>query len=158
MRWRLCLAEFDFQVAYKKGKLNQQADALSRLRTLAETVTSDPDEIPTFTLDATENSDTQLSTSGYTCPHDYPCDNDYVYEDDILLLEDQQADELFATIPEPTRNDPTFQPITHEELVIGQQQDAFCSDIRRKLNGGWRYPSASTKTACYAENSNTIKS
>ena len=29
MRWRLRLAEFDFEVKYKKGKENAQADALS---------------------------------------------------------------------------------------------------------------------------------
>ena len=45
MRWRLCLPEFDFEVSYKKGKLNQQADALSRLHTLAETVPSDPAQL-----------------------------------------------------------------------------------------------------------------
>ena len=33
MRWRLRLAEFDFEVRYKKGKANTQADALSRLDT-----------------------------------------------------------------------------------------------------------------------------
>ncbi|CDF40830.1 unnamed protein product [Chondrus crispus] len=37
IRWRLRLSEFDFEIKYKKGKANSQADALSRLRTAGET-------------------------------------------------------------------------------------------------------------------------
>ena len=37
MRWRLRLGEFDYEVRYKKGLLNTQTDALSRLSTLGET-------------------------------------------------------------------------------------------------------------------------
>uniref|UniRef100_A0A1B6E8Y4 RNA-directed DNA polymerase n=1 Tax=Clastoptera arizonana TaxID=38151 RepID=A0A1B6E8Y4_9HEMI len=32
LRWRLKLEEFDYQIKYKKGKLNQNADALSRIQ------------------------------------------------------------------------------------------------------------------------------
>ncbi|CDF36784.1 unnamed protein product [Chondrus crispus] len=38
IRWRLRLSEFDFEIKYKKGKANSQADALSRLRTAEETL------------------------------------------------------------------------------------------------------------------------
>ena len=48
MRWRLRLSEFDFQVEYKKGKLNTQADALSRLATNGETTIDIDDDIPCF--------------------------------------------------------------------------------------------------------------
>lgn len=44
MRWWLRLAEFDFEVIYKKGTVDQQADALSRLRTKAETIYPDDDD------------------------------------------------------------------------------------------------------------------
>ena len=50
MRWRLRLSEFDFQVEYKKGKANTQADALSRLRTNGETSHIEDDEIPCYLL------------------------------------------------------------------------------------------------------------
>lgn len=64
MRWHLCLAEFDFQVKDKKGSANQQADALSRLRTNAENVFfDDDDEITAFLLDNSNESnvdDTEL--------------------------------------------------------------------------------------------------
>ena len=33
MRWRLRLAEYEFEIKYKLGKLNTQFDALSRLYT-----------------------------------------------------------------------------------------------------------------------------
>ena len=50
MRWRLRLAEYDFTVMYKKGALNTQADALSRLCTDGETVHEDWDDIPALLL------------------------------------------------------------------------------------------------------------
>lgn len=40
-RWRLRLAEFDFEVKYKMGKINAQADELSQLHTTGETVPLD---------------------------------------------------------------------------------------------------------------------
>ncbi|CDF36773.1 unnamed protein product [Chondrus crispus] len=46
IRWRLRLSEFDFEIKYKKGKANSQADALSRLLTQGGTVDEISDEIP----------------------------------------------------------------------------------------------------------------
>ena len=51
MRWCLRLAEFDFEVKYKKGLLYMQADALSRLTTTAETIPDDEYNIPAFMSD-----------------------------------------------------------------------------------------------------------
>ena len=51
MRWRLRLSEIDFQILYKKGKLNTQADALSRLTTLRETTSDLDEDIPCFLID-----------------------------------------------------------------------------------------------------------
>ncbi len=144
MRWRLLLSEFDFEIKYKKGNLNCQADALSRLRTLAETIPEDHDTIPSFLATESEESETDLTTDRlpanllfkqttktlsnehFTCPE----------TSDLLYLDDVEVDAVLATLPVPTRNDPIFTPISHEELVIAQQQDSFCSDIRRKLNEG----------------------
>lgn len=51
MRWWLRLAKFNFQVKYKKGSSNQQADDLFRLHTNAETFYHDNnDAIPTSIL------------------------------------------------------------------------------------------------------------
>lgn len=49
IRWRLRLAEFSFEILYKKGKTNAQADALSRLSsTGSTTVEAEEDDIPCF--------------------------------------------------------------------------------------------------------------
>ena len=48
MRWRIRLSEFDFQVEYKKSKLNTQADALSRLATDGERTNDIDDDISCF--------------------------------------------------------------------------------------------------------------
>lgn len=31
LRWRICLEEFDYEITYKKGSQNTNADALSRI-------------------------------------------------------------------------------------------------------------------------------
>ena len=46
MRWRLQLAEYDFEVIYKPGKQNANADALSRVNVI-ERKNTDPPEIST---------------------------------------------------------------------------------------------------------------
>lgn len=52
IRWRLRLSEFKFQIQYKKGICNSQADALSRLGTRGGTeVDAEEDEIPCFQLE-----------------------------------------------------------------------------------------------------------
>ncbi len=134
MRWRLRLAEFDFEVAYKKGTINTQADALSRLRTLAETITDDSDEIPSF---LSEEHNFTLSDISDEAIEDAIGFIDDEYNDlDEGDLDDSHADELFATLPDVLPSDPTFQPISDEELLTAQLSDSFCSDIRNRLNGG----------------------
>lgn len=43
-RWSLSLADFDFDVVYKKGKLHIDVDAISRIPRLSETESSEPNE------------------------------------------------------------------------------------------------------------------
>ncbi len=138
MRWRLRLSEYDFQVMYKQGHLNTQADALSRLHTLAETVHEDWDEIPAFTVIEYASDYEHLFANTplkkrfkHPSPHNYDDE-----QEDILDLSDVTADAVFATLPEPKKTDPLFSPITHEELVTAQLSDPFCTDVRRKLNEG----------------------
>lgn len=51
MHWRLHLAEFVFEVNYKKTAVNMQTDALSRLPTQEESIfQSEGDEIPFFSI------------------------------------------------------------------------------------------------------------
>ncbi|CDF40870.1 unnamed protein product [Chondrus crispus] len=56
IRWRLRLSKFDFEIKYKKGKANSQADALSRLRTAGETVDEIDDAIPCFMAEPVEGT------------------------------------------------------------------------------------------------------
>eukprot|EP00171_Calliarthron_tuberculosum_P018187 IDg18187t1 len=45
MQWRMRLAEFDFEIQHKKGSLNTQADAISRLSTQVRTTEHEETEI-----------------------------------------------------------------------------------------------------------------
>ena len=67
IRWRLRLAEYDFQVKYKKGKINTQADAVPRLNTAAETIVhDDSDDIPVFSLDPVQMKDETKNNMDFT--------------------------------------------------------------------------------------------
>lgn len=57
MRGRLRLAECNFDVMCKKGTSKMQADALLRLRILAETIPDDEDDITTFLISDVSQSE-----------------------------------------------------------------------------------------------------
>lgn len=42
--WGIRLAEFDFKVKYEMGRMNRQADALSRLNSTGETIPHEDNE------------------------------------------------------------------------------------------------------------------
>lgn len=44
------LVEYNFDIRYKKGKANTQADAISRLPIDVETIPDENDEMPSFLL------------------------------------------------------------------------------------------------------------
>ena len=149
MSWRLRLAEYNFQVMYKKGPQNVHADAVSRLRTAAETVTDDWDEIPSFLLEEEFSDVTDDETDNRTHlprklrfkqsrrKHLSAQPLDILDEvNDLLYLDHYDSDQLFATLPDPTPSDPMFEPISIEELATAQLSDAFCVQIRRRLNEG----------------------
>ena len=115
MRWRLRLAEFNFEIAYRKGCLNYHGDALSRLKTFSETIHEDDNDVPTFLI--TEDSPTtepaDKSVPHQDCQLQCQCHDCRNEDAEILIdLSDGLADELYAALPEPTKTDPMFQPIT----------------------------------------------
>eukprot|EP00171_Calliarthron_tuberculosum_P013936 IDg13936t1 len=57
MRWRLRLAEYDFDVWYKKGNINCQGDCMSRLHSDSHTVVEVDDEIPSFLIDHSDGNE-----------------------------------------------------------------------------------------------------
>ena len=139
MRWRLRLAEFNFEIAYRKGCLNHHGDALSRLKTLSETIHETDNDVPTFLLieDASAKEPTDTEISHQECQLECQCKHCRNEDDETLIeLSDELADELYAALPEPTTTDPMFQPITDEELLTAQLSDPFCSAVRRHLNEG----------------------
>ena len=113
MCWRLRLSELDFQVEYKKGKLNTQADALSRLATDGET---------------TDDIDVDIPCLMTVADQAHP-----LWIRDVI---DDEYDELLAAEPLPTPEVLTV--ITPEELIREQHFDPFCSQMRSRLNGGRR--------------------
>ena len=114
IRWRLRLAEFDFEVKYKKGKANTQANALSRLHTFAETKPHDEnDDIPVFMNELDESID--------------PIDTDF-----IDLQYANVDSELACNLEENEQ----FDPIKPEEILQEQLHDKFCASIHRTLNEG----------------------
>ena len=114
MRWRLRLSEFDFQILYKTGKLNTQADALSSLATLVETTSDLDEDIPCILIDGEYDE-------GYEVDF---IEEEFAYDDALLTTETDMPDpDLLAAI-------------TLEELVLAQASYAFCKAIFSHLIGG----------------------
>ncbi len=133
LRWRLRLAEYDFEIKYKLGNLNTQADAMSRLRTSSEAAHEDMEDVPCFLATRAEEE----ATTPLCLLNEVEPSTDSQELDDVAAdLCDIRADEVFATLPPPVPGDPAFTPITHEELVTAQLSDPFCQEIRQKLNTG----------------------
>ena len=118
MLWRLRLSEFDFQVEYKKCKLNTQADALSRQATDGGTTNDIAEDIPCF-----------MTTE------------DQAHPSWIRDIVDDEYDEPLAAESLPTPE--ILTSITPEELIREQHFDPFCSQMRSRLNGGELLPFAS---------------
>ena len=103
IRWRLRLSEFDFEIKYKKGKANSQADAMSRLLTEGETVDAIDNGIPCFMAepaDAKENEE-----------------EDFERLEDIFALERGPASDRLDH----------YQDVSPEELIREQAVDPFLS-------------------------------
>lgn len=124
MRWRLRLSEFDFQVVYKKGKLNTQADALSRLTTLGSTVVAPDEDIPCFLIQDSPRPCVHTHCTGNVEDKDM----DLAFTDALLEMQasQQPAPELVLITPSDFKR---------EQLL-----DSFCVTVRSRLNGGERIP------------------
>lgn len=112
MQWRIRFSEFDFSIQYKRGKINTQADALSRLRTDVETeYVSDEDEIPVFSAEQDEEHE----------------------QVEFMETDFAEADVFTAESGEEPRE---VIPVTAEEILKGQLDDELCQEARRRINAG----------------------
>lgn len=146
MRWHTRLAKYDFQVIYEKGSHNVYSDALSRLKTIAETTADDRDEIPSFLLNEQCLEHTEISNVTET---KVPPELQYKHNrrkihllrqnDDYATHEsaeqnDMAQDELFKIFPIAILADPIFEPISVEEMATAQLHHSFCTHISSHLN------------------------
>ncbi len=113
MRWRLRIAEYSFDVQYKKAKWNCQADTVSRIPSLFHTVAEDDAEIPC-----------------YAVTHDSEEDGDMDAENDLYFDEHDRVAQQAPDFPKPV------DPFKVDELVIAQQKEPFCDSRRAEIDLG----------------------
>lgn len=138
MRWRIRLAELEFEVNYETGALNTQADALSRLPTEGEALPQpEGKEIPCFSL---LGGSREFMPSNPNC---YPTWNKGTYID--------ESSELHVLLLSTPVEDPvpgTFIPVTTEELVREQFGCLFRTKLRARLSGGETLPFRVNEVKC----------
>lgn len=130
MRWLLRLSEFGFQVVYKKGYLNTQADALSRLATLGETFITTDDDIPCYQVPDVGAAPAPSASGHIGSPGSAWCAHD-----DLLSLKYDAFERVLTTdLPRPSED--LLHCVTTEVLLCAQLGDEFCTQIRSRPNGG----------------------
>ena len=92
-RWRLRLSEFDITIQYRKGKDNQQADALSRLLTGSPTNETDDDDIPAFICEEEVDAGLPSTSTAHSDTPEKDLQECEPFEED----EYDQVDNLLAT-------------------------------------------------------------
>lgn len=132
---------------------------MSGLKKLAKTTADDWDEIPSFLLSKQHLERIKRNQSANTVVppklhfkqfrRDIPLQKDNGATCDPAHLDDIALDRLIPTLQVLASTDPIFKAISSEERITAQFDDAFCVDIRRRLNEGWQYRSVITKTELY---------
>jgi len=133
MRWRLRLADFDYEVKHRAGIKHQAADTLSRIRTNGEDTSDLDDAIPTLLVsdprDVTDVFDEQL-------------DEPIMWEvkngngEHFLLLEQDHASPAQPSVPRETfifaTNDLSERPgeLDIDTLREAQERDKLCAFLR----------------------------
>eukprot|EP00171_Calliarthron_tuberculosum_P003652 IDg3652t1 len=106
MRWRLRLAEYDFDVEYHKGSLHVQTDSLSRLPSDGHTTENEDLEILCLVLDLASPMNSQTLAK-------------------VLALQlSTDSDDEIETDIRPEGSIP-LQPISVPELLQAQDTDPF---------------------------------
>ena len=128
-RWRLRLADFEYDVVHRAGIKHQAADALSRMPTDGSDQTPLDDAIPTLAVEAshTERSETQPD------PQEFVEENDYL---DGCPASEHDFGEIAGLPDVLALNDKSEPPgeITITSLREAQQNDKFCQHVRSSLD------------------------
>ena len=149
MRWRLRLSEFDFEIQYRPGRVQQVPDALSRLITPGSDPKPVDDEIPTFgdhnvlvtTRANTRRSaangaaaSTEETSTGEPDPLKVPTYShhddevmDEVLDDELDVFDIGIADQTYEPVDVTPADVPT-KPTT-EEILKAQKTDSFCQTV-----------------------------
>ena len=109
-RWRLRLAEYEYDVVHRPGIKHQAPDALSRLPTKGTDQSPLDDDIPCFIADSASRKE-----DSYEEEYEGDFDGDYALT----------ADEV-RTLREIAE---TVEPISVEELIREQAADAYCQSL-----------------------------
>lgn len=138
-RWRLKLAEYEYKIRYKAGKMNLNADALSRNPAVASTdknaITKTNNHKPLFPLARNENP-TQHNRPSDLIPaptthtknnlpeqsHDIPEDEFSPANDDTLSESDTDSDESSGDSDPPLRHTPNA---PHQRFNVREVRDSF---------------------------------
>ena len=123
-RWRLRLAEFDFEVQYRPGRQHNLADGMSRLLTEGGDTSPIDDEIPCFSvMESTRTTETDPTPlSGMW---DVPVDLRFIEDPEVVALADEAEAER-ETAAEDDGEEREIMPITAEEFLQEQSKDPFC--------------------------------
>ena len=125
-RWRLRLAEYEFEVKYRPGIKHQLADGMSHLRTSADPEEIE-DEMPCFSIDDMSGDGdcakplrivprTTLFKEHPECPTGFfDTPGDPSTDAGVPILEMEEAE-------------PELMPITAEEFLREQASDPFCKE------------------------------
>lgn len=119
MRWRICLAEYEFQVIYKKDVQNTQADDLSRLPCSAEALQTEDKDIPFFIAGEPDNR----KEAAEARPENWDDNADF---DNLLALRDESENPL------PGK----FVPKSPEEMIRQKFCNLLSARIRARINDG----------------------
>lgn len=115
---------------YEKGRLNTQADALSRLPTTGGTTLPIDEEIPCYIMDNLQYEDKLAS-------QDDEEEDPFLYAPDAI--DHAEGDALLA-MKAYVPDEELLNPVTRDELRRQQLADPFCASMRRALNGRTGFP------------------
>lgn len=105
MRWLIRLAKYNFEVRYRKGKANTQADALSRLHTEGETIRDENDDIPTFVIDEDlTNYDKFVDVLHKEYKEEDFTEPEYADFEELIAAMDDPAPPTSTSNPSPSKN------------------------------------------------------